>query len=143
MASKPRSSLAANLILAMSSTVMTLLLFGLLEGLLRILGIGQADGASRSKYQQVYLPVMEPAEPRDGTPVFATGDVRLPYQTIRQDKPENALRIFTFGGSATAGLGYSPNVTFARTSRDCSGANPWRMSRQRSSAVIQSSTATQ
>ncbi len=44
----------------------------------------------------------------------SAGDVRLPYQTIRQDKPENALRIFTFGGSATAGLGYSPNVTFAR-----------------------------
>jgi lysophospholipase L1-like esterase len=50
----------------------------------------------------------------DGTQALATSDIRLPYQTVLAEKPHSALRILTFGGSATAGLGYGPNVTFTR-----------------------------
>lgn len=98
------------------SVLMSLLLIVALEGVLRLIGLGEPDAAhaSRLKYQQIYLPILEPAVRADGTPVLVTADSRLPHQSIVADEPANALRIFTFGGSATAGLGFSPNVTFAR-----------------------------
>lgn len=98
------------------SVLMSVLLILALEGVLRLVGLGTPDAAhaSRLKYQQIYLPILEPGERADGTPVVATADSRLPYQSILAEKPTNGLRVFVFGGSATAGLGFSPNVTFAR-----------------------------
>lgn len=111
-----RHSRAANLLLAGGSLLITLLLLAALEGALRLTGVGTPDAAraSRLKYQQIYLPILEPAERPDGTRILRTADSRLPYQSILAEKPANGLRVFTFGGSATAGLGFSPNVTFAR-----------------------------
>lgn len=110
------SSLAANLALVVGSLLFTALLLAALEGALRFLGLGAPDEAqaSRLKYQQIYLPIFEPATRPDGQRIFHTTDSRLPYQSILTEKPANGLRVFTFGGSATAGLGFSPNVTFAR-----------------------------
>jgi len=111
-----RSALWTNLILLAGSLVMTAVLLLTMEGALRLLGIGSVDEAkaSRLKYQRIYLPILEPTTRPDGTPILRTTDSRLPYESILAHKPENGLRVFTFGGSATAGLGYSPNVTFAR-----------------------------
>jgi tetratricopeptide (TPR) repeat protein len=111
-----RQSRAANLLLVAGSLLLTLLLLLLLEGMLRLAGLGAEDKAhaSRLKYQQIYLPILEPAERPDGTRILRSADIRLPYQSILAEKPANALRVFIFGGSATAGLGFSPNVTFAR-----------------------------
>jgi tetratricopeptide (TPR) repeat protein len=106
----------ANLVLVGGSLLVTVLLLAVLEAALRFTGIGAPDAGrpSRLKYQQIYLPVFEPATRPDGTQILRTTDSRLPYQSILADKPANGLRVFTFGGSATAGLGFSPNVTFAR-----------------------------
>ena len=41
-------------------------------------------------------------------------DPRLPFQSILREKPARGLRVIAFGGSATAGLGFSPNATFSR-----------------------------
>jgi tetratricopeptide (TPR) repeat protein len=111
-----RHPLAANLLLVLGSLLFTLLLLALVEGGLRLAGIGAPDAAhaSRLKYQQIYLPMMEPGSRPDGTPVLRTTDTRLPYQAILAAKPAHGLRIFIVGGSAAAGLGFSPNVTFAR-----------------------------
>jgi hypothetical protein len=111
-----RSSLLANLALIVGSLVFTVLLLAALEGALRFLGLGAPDEAraSRLKYQQIYLPIFESAVRPDGQRILRITDTRLPYQSILTEKPANGLRVFTFGGSATAGLGFSPNVTFAR-----------------------------
>lgn len=95
---------------------MSLLLLLMVEGFLRLTGLGAPDAAhaSRLKYQQIYLPILAPGERADGTPILQIADTRLPYQSILAQKPRNGLRVFTFGGSAAAGLGFSPNVTFAR-----------------------------
>lgn len=84
--------------------------------MLRLLDIGDPDASqtSRLKYQQIFLPVMMPSVGSDGIAKFRTVDPRIPYQTILRDKPADGFRVFIFGGSAAAGLGYSPNVTFAR-----------------------------
>ncbi|MGI9432374.1 MAG: SGNH/GDSL hydrolase family protein, partial [Myxococcota bacterium] len=112
---KASSELAGNLLTALVSFGILALLFGLLEGALRVGGIGARDAsASRLAYQQLPLPLLRQAERPDGTPVWVTADPRLPFQTILAAKPANGLRIVTLGGSATAGLGFSPNVTFAR-----------------------------
>lgn len=65
------------------------------------------------RYQQLDLPMLRPRLRPDGTPVLATCDLRLPYQAILRQKPEGTLRVFVFGESAVAGLGLSPNATFA------------------------------
>ena len=111
-----RSPVLANVLMLLGSVLMSVLLILALEGVLRLVGLGAPDAAhaSRLKYQQIYLPILEPGERADGTPVVKTADSRLPYQSILAKKPANGLRVFTFGGSATAGLGFSPNVTFAR-----------------------------
>jgi hypothetical protein len=113
---RSRSSWAMNLILMAFSLGFTALVLVGLEFGLRAAGVGAPDasGASELKYQQIYLPVLEPARRSDGTEILHTADQRLPYQTILAEKPAKGLRVITFGGSATAGLGYSPNVTFAR-----------------------------
>jgi len=109
------SSWFANLLLLFGSLFFVVLLFAVLEGSLRLVGIGAADPQfSRLKYQQIPIPILEPGARPDGSPVLRTNDVRLPYQSILRAKPPGSLRVFTFGGSATAGLGFSPNVTFAR-----------------------------
>ncbi len=112
----PRSSPTGNLLLLVGSVLVTLLFLAAVEGGLRLLGIGAPDPsrASRLKYQQIYFPILEPAQLADGTPVYRTADRRLPYQRILREKPASSLRVFSFGGSATAGLGYSPNATFSR-----------------------------
>lgn len=114
--SRSRPTPAANLLLLAGSLLFALLLVGGLEAVLRVAGLGVPDASrtSRLKYQQIYFPIIEPAVLRDGVEVLVTADVRLSYQTILRHKPANGFRVFTFGGSATAGLGFSPNVTFAR-----------------------------
>ncbi len=105
-----------NLLLLGASLLFVALLVVLIESALRITGLGAPDASrdSRLRYQEIYLPVLEPGERADGTAVWRTADPRLPYQSITRAGSERGLRIFTFGGSATAGLGFSPNVTFAR-----------------------------
>jgi len=114
--SRSNSSLLANLLLSAGSLALTCLLLALLEGGLRVVGLGAPDasGTSRLKYQQIYPPILVPGERPDGTLIWHTADQRLPFQSILREKTPATLRVFTFGGSATAGLGYSPNVTFAR-----------------------------
>jgi tetratricopeptide (TPR) repeat protein len=105
-----------NALLIGGSVVVLFLALAAFEGLLRFVGLGAPDASRTSalKYQQIFLPILEPATRPDGTPVYRTVDSRLPYQTILRVKPANSLRVFTLGGSAAAGLGFSPNVTFAR-----------------------------
>lgn len=105
----------AELLLAVGALAFTAVLFGLTEGALRLTGIGAPDAShsSRLKYQQIYLPILQPGLLADGTEILHTVDHRLPYQWIHRQKPADGLRVFTLGGSATAGLGFSPNVTFA------------------------------
>lgn len=79
---------------------------------LRSLGLGETE-LSRLPYQKVYLPVMQDGVRRDGVAVLRTGDVRLPYQSILAEKPKDGLRVFVFGASATYGLGFSTNASFA------------------------------
>lgn len=102
--------------LVLASVGVALGLFALLEFLLRAAGIGDAGahGGSRLPYQRLVQPVLEPGQLADGTDVLTPADPRLPYQWVRREKPADGLRVIVFGGSATAGLGYSPNVTFAR-----------------------------
>jgi lysophospholipase L1-like esterase len=90
------------------------LLFALLEGGLRLARLGDDTRTSILAYQEVYLPALVPDELPDGTPVWRTWDPRVPFQCVPRAKAPNALRVFTFGGSAMAGLGFSPNVTVAR-----------------------------
>jgi lysophospholipase L1-like esterase len=109
-------SLGPNLVLLVASILTACLVLGAIEIGLRWVGLGDVEPgrASRLKYQQVYLPILEPERRADGTRVWRPADIRLPYQSVLLEKPEKRLRIFTVGGSATAGLGYSPNTTFAR-----------------------------
>ncbi|MDJ0865678.1 MAG: SGNH/GDSL hydrolase family protein [Myxococcota bacterium] len=110
-----RSGWLANLALVAASLLFVLLLLAAVEGALRLLGLGaRAAHGSRLAYQQISPPLLEPDERPDGTPILRTRDPRLPYQAILRNKPANGLRVFSFGGSATAGLGFSPNVTFSR-----------------------------
>jgi lysophospholipase L1-like esterase len=111
-----RSGLAANLLLACCSLLVFALMLAGLEGALRVLGVGAPvpETASRLTYQHVELPVLVPDTRPDGTAILRTRDPRLPYQSVLRDKPENALRVVVFGGSAAAGLGFSPNASFAR-----------------------------
>jgi len=110
------SALTENILLLLGSLVFTFVVLAGVEGALRLTGVGTEDasGTSRLKYQQIYLPILDPAARADGTPILRTTDSRLPYQSILTEKTARSLRVFTFGGSAAAGLGYSPNVTFAR-----------------------------
>lgn len=96
--------------------LIALLALGLVETLLATLGLGVPRPGFESglKYQRVYLPTLVPDALADGTPVLATEDPRFAYQWIAPLKPAGTLRVFCFGGSATAGLGFSPNVTFPR-----------------------------
>lgn len=86
------------------------------EGALAMLGIGAPPPGFESglEYQRVFLPTFEPTTRPNGEPALATVDPRLPYQWLEAEKPADTLRVFCFGGSATAGLGFSPNVTFPR-----------------------------
>lgn len=104
------------LLVPLGALLVCLALLALLEVVLRLLGIGDVPEAlgSRLRYQQVYLPMLSPGAAPDGTPVLRTTDARLSYQSIAAEKPAGGLRVFCLGGSATAGLGFSPNVTFAR-----------------------------
>lgn len=129
MSDSRTSSAASNALLSVGSLLVFVLLLAALEGGLRLAGLGDQDssGASALKYQQVFLPLLSSAERPDRVSILRTTDPRLPYQTILGEKPENALRVFVFGGSATAGLGFSPNVTFARhLERMLRASNPER-----------------
>ncbi len=85
-----------------------------LEVGLRAFGVAAERPASRLIYQQVFTPVLTSSLLPNGAEVLATADRRLPFQWVAREKPANSLRVFVFGGSASAGLGYSPNGTFAR-----------------------------
>ncbi|MFQ5506586.1 MAG: GDSL-type esterase/lipase family protein [Planctomycetota bacterium] len=115
-ASQRHPNLLPNLLLFAGSLISVVLMLAALEGLIRIAHLGELEvgRSSRLKYQHVSLPILEPATRTDGTPVYRTVDPRLPYQSILRSKPPGSIRVIIFGGSATAGLGFSPNVTFAR-----------------------------
>lgn len=88
-------------------------LFGALEGGLRLFGIGADTRSSPLPYQEVYLPAMKASKA-----FWHTWDHRHPRQTLPRTKAAGSLRVLCFGGSATAGLGFSPNMTFARQLED-------------------------
>jgi tetratricopeptide (TPR) repeat protein len=109
-----RSRGAGNALLALASIGFAIGLLAAAEGLLFAAGLGAAPpGASRLGYQQVRLPILAPAERPDGTGILVPTDPRVPFQPVRLEKPAGALRVFVFGSSAAAGLGFSPNVSFA------------------------------
>ncbi|HRV81477.1 MAG TPA: hypothetical protein P5218_08585, partial [Planctomycetota bacterium] len=64
-------------------------------------------------YQQVFPPALRPGVGPDGEAMLGTIDPRHPVQWVRAQKAPDSLRVVCFGGSAAAGLGFSPNVTFA------------------------------
>jgi tetratricopeptide (TPR) repeat protein len=88
----------------------------LVEGVLALCGVGGFDPArdSRLKYQQIFPPLLRPAQLADGRAVLATADPRLAFQWIEPQKSQHALRVLVYGESAIAGLGFSPNVTLVR-----------------------------
>lgn len=94
------------------SLVAAALLLLCAEVTLRFLGMGESE-MSQLPYQEIYLPVMTKGEREDGVAVWSTGDGRLPYQSILVRKPENSLRVFVYGASATYALGFSTNASFA------------------------------
>lgn len=113
---EPRSSPAANLALAALSLLTFVAMAALVEGGLRLAGLGAPDPAtaSRLRYQHLVLPAFEPGVRPDGAPVLRSADPRLERQSLAQPKPEGSLRVVVLGGSAAAGLGFSPNAAFTR-----------------------------
>ncbi len=110
-----RSLFPARLRLTLGAVAAGLLMVVALEGVLRLFGLGAPDPSRTTlAYQRIDPPLLRPAERPDGTPVFATVDPRLPYRALSRAKGADELRVFVLGGSAAAGLGFSPNVTFAR-----------------------------
>lgn len=109
-----RTSPLLQLLLPVMGIGIALAIAALLEVGLRLFGIGTPDPlASDLPYQRIVQPVLQPGTLADGTAVLRTADPRLPVQFVRSEKPPGTVRIFVFGGSAVAGLGYSPNVAFA------------------------------
>ena len=102
---------ALSLVAALAAALALLVL---LELGLRLAGIGSSSADSKLKYQQVFLPVMQPDVAADGRAILRAVDPRLPYQQVSSPKDPRAQRVYFFGGSAMAGLGFSPNVTIAR-----------------------------
>ncbi len=111
-----RAPLAANLALALGALLVAGLALATLEAGLRAAHLGSPDPLrpSRLAYQRIALPILEPDALASGRAVLRTGDPRLPAQWVAAEKPRDALRVFSFGSSAAAGLGFSPNVTIAR-----------------------------
>ncbi len=87
---------------------------GIAELALRNHSLGQPRYSSFLRYQEVFPPSLVPDERADGLEVLRTTDPRHPYQWVPAKKEPGSLRVLCFGGSATVGLGHSPNVTFAR-----------------------------
>lgn len=87
-----------------------------LEGLLRLTGLGDLHPgqASQLAYQQVFPPLLEAGQRPDGVAALVTNDARVPWQALLADKPAGGLRVLAVGGSATAGLGFSANVSYPR-----------------------------
>ena len=114
---RPGAGYTANLALAVGSILLALLIFLGLETLLRFTDAARFEdtSTSRLKYQNVVLPLLEPASRPDGAEVLQTVDQRLPYQTLLRDRPSRSITVAMFGGSAIAGLGFSPNMTIARS----------------------------
>lgn len=112
---RARPTWVVDVAMALLSVCAGIALLGLLELGLRAFGVGDRDPAdSPLKYQRIALPIMGERVRPDGIPVLVPVDRRLPYQALLRDRPESGIRILAFGGSATAGLGYSPNLTFSR-----------------------------
>lgn len=103
-------------LLLLGTLVVTLGLLASLEAVLRFTGLGDLPLAqsSRLAYQQAYPPMLSVGARPDGTPALLTNDARVPWQALDTPKRAGALRIVALGGSATAGLGFSPNVSFPR-----------------------------
>jgi tetratricopeptide (TPR) repeat protein len=112
---RERGSRIAGLLLLAVTYLLPLVLFAGIEIALRVFGVAEEDPRrSRLAYQQLSVPILRPDVRPDGTPVWRVEDSRLPYQAIARDKPDDAFRVFVLGGSAAAGLGFSPNATFSR-----------------------------
>src|SRR5262245_17223274 len=112
---RTRSRLAADVLLAAVSIAVALVLLTGAEGALRATGVGGPEpDRSRLRYQQIRLPILALARTADGTEVLRPIDPRLGHQQVLREKPRGGLRVVAFGGSATAGLGFSPNGTWSR-----------------------------
>ncbi len=88
------------------------LVLGTLEVTARASGFGDPErfGGSRLKYQQVFPPLFVPAADGRG---YRPRDPRLVDRSFPRGDAR-PLRVFVFGGSAVAGLGYSENASFSR-----------------------------
>lgn len=106
--------LRARLFAGLGAVAVSALALVALELGLRASGLGAPPPGfeSRLKYQRVYLPTFEPGSLADGRAVLHSVDPRLPFQWIAAEKPANTVRVFCFGGSATAGLGFSPRASY-------------------------------
>ena len=126
---EPRTARAAAWLLLAASLALAGALLAALEWGLRAAGAGEPDAARGSplRYQRLELPSLAPALRADGTAVLRPVDPRLGFQELLRAKPERALRVVVFGESAAAGLGFSPNASFAsELARLLRGAYPDR-----------------
>ncbi|MEZ6017840.1 MAG: hypothetical protein R3F49_22235 [Planctomycetota bacterium] len=89
-----------------------------LEGGLRLAGADLYPRTSVLEYQEVFPPILRPDLAPDGRVILRPVDPRIHWDAIPAKKDPNTLRVLCFGASATAGLGYSPNVTFPRQLED-------------------------
>src|SRR5262245_10868375 len=107
---------ASQWLLLAVAVLLAVALLAALEWGLRAVGAGAPDAASASplRYQRVTLPSLAPARRADGTEVLRPAGPRVGFQEILRAKPANGLRVVVFGESAAAGLGFSPNASFAR-----------------------------
>ncbi len=114
--SRSRAPLAAHVRWVAASVAAAVGLLAGAEAGLRLAGLGAADAtpSSRLRYQRIGTPTLAPARRADGSEVLRPVDPRIPVQSILRVKAPAGLRVIVFGGSATAGLGLSPNATFGR-----------------------------
>ena len=114
----PRTTLPQKLLLIAFGLVSTLLLLFLAEGALALLGLGDA-----ARFDDPYVgfegstPLFEKRRLEDGREVYATNAAKLKFfneQSFPAEKEEGAYRVFTLGGSTTAGRPYDDRVSFAR-----------------------------
>jgi lysophospholipase L1-like esterase len=93
------------------SLVAVAIFLGLLEAVARIARLGdpEAFGGSRLRYTQVYPPLFRPTQDGSG---YRPRDPRLPDRFV--PRGPDVARVFVFGESAVAGLGYSENASFSR-----------------------------
>lgn len=114
---KSPTSLRQRLLLVLFGVASTVLLIAAVEGMLALLGVAESE-----RFADPYVgfeegvPVFEGRDGPDGTQ-YVTRPGKLKFfnpQTFPAKKAPNTLRIFTVGGSTTAGRPYDDHVSFSR-----------------------------